>query len=108
MSSVNIESVKEFQEFEKDNQTIFVDFWASWCGPCRMVSPFVDQVAEEYKGKLPVLKVEVEDQRELSERFEILSVPTLVVIKDGEIVDSINGFQPKEKITELIENNINE
>ena len=73
-----------------------------------MVSPIVDQVAEEFKDKLPVLKVEVEDQRELSERFEILSVPTLVVIKDGEIVDSINGFQPKEKITELIENNINE
>ena len=108
MASVNIESVKEFQELEENNQTIFVDFWASWCGPCRMVSPFVDQVAEEYKGKLPVLKVEVEDQRELSERFEILSVPTLAVIKDGEIVDSINGFQPKEKITELIENNINE
>lgn len=107
MSSVNIESVKEFKEYEKDNQTIFVDFWASWCGPCRMVSPIIDQVAEEYKDKLPVLKVEVEDQRELSEIFEVLSVPTLAVIKDGEIVDSINGFQPKEKISELIEKNIN-
>ena len=105
MTAVNIESVKEFQEFEKDGQTVLVDFWASWCGPCRMVAPIIDQVADEYEDKVPVLKVEVEDQREISERFEILSVPTLAVIKDGEIVESINGFQPKEKITELIENN---
>lgn len=108
MVSVNIESVKEFQEFVKDNQTIFVDFWASWCGPCRMVSPIVDQVAEEYKGKLPVLKVEVEDQREITDKFGILSVPTLAVIEDGEIVDSITGFQPKEKIIEFIEGHIDE
>ena len=82
---------------------VLIDFWATWCGPCRMVGPVVSEIAEEYEGKIKVGKVDVDDQPELAERFGVQSIPTIIIIKDGEEVARNVGFAPKEKLVQLFE-----
>lgn len=81
---------------------VLVDFWAEWCGPCRMLSPTVDEIAQE-REDIKVGKINVDDEPELAERFGIMSIPTLAVIKAGEIVGQSVGVRPKEDIIEMIE-----
>ena len=90
---------KEVLESEK---TVLLDFWASWCGPCKMVSPIIDQVAEEKKDSIKVGKINIDEEEELAARFRIMSIPTLVVIKDGKVVDSTVGVKPKNAILSLV------
>ncbi|WOO38358.1 thioredoxin [Anaerocolumna sp. AGMB13020] len=90
---------KEVLESEK---TVLLDFWASWCGPCKMVSPIIDQVAEEKKDSIKVGKINIDEEEELAARFRIMSIPTLVVIKDGKVVDSTVGVKPKNAILSLL------
>ena len=80
---------------------VLLDFWASWCGPCRMVSPIVDEIAEE-RSDVKVCKVNVEEQRELAAAFKVMSIPTLVVMKEGKIVNRAMGARPKDQILELL------
>ena len=80
---------------------VLVDFWASWCGPCRMLSPIVDEIAEQYTG-LKVGKVNVDEQEELAIKFGIMSIPTLIVFKDGNVVAQSVGVKSKEAILEMI------
>ena len=75
-----------------------VDFWAEWCGPCKAVSPILDELAKDYAGKLKVLKVNVDENQELASRYGIMSIPTLLFIKGGEEKDKIVGAVPKSKI----------
>lgn len=77
---------------------VLVDFWAVWCGPCKMVAPTVAEIAEECAGKIKVGKVNVDDEPELAARFGIMSIPTLICFKNGEIADKIIGVQEKDKI----------
>ena len=81
---------------------VLVDFWATGCGPCRMLAPTLEEIAAENEGKIKVGKVNVDEQQELAIRFRIMSIPTLIVFKDGQITNQTMGLQPKESIMALL------
>lgn len=101
MSVLKITKDNFESEVLKSEKPVLVDFWAVWCGPCRMVAPTVDEIAEENPQYL-VGKVNVDEEPELAQAFGISSIPTLVAIKDGKIADVIVGVQPKEKILDML------
>ncbi|RPI99613.1 MAG: thioredoxin [Chloroflexi bacterium] len=78
----------------KSNVPVLVDFWAEWCGPCRMIAPLVDQLAAKYEGKLVVGKLDTDVNQEIVMRFGIMGIPTLILFKDGEVAERITGFLP--------------
>jgi thioredoxin 1 len=86
------------QEVLKSDLPVLVDFWAPWCGPCRMVSPVVEELAEELTGKLKVVKVNTDENQEIAVKYGIRSIPTLGIFKDGNIVDGLIGAVPKQTI----------
>ena len=90
-------------EFAESKEKVLIDFWASWCGPCRMVSPIVDEIAEESPAGVKVCKVNVDEQPELAQQFQVMSIPTLLVMKDGKPVASSVGARPKQFIVKMIE-----
>lgn len=94
------------QNFEKEvlqsNQPVLLDFWASWCGPCRMLSPVISEIAEEYAGKIKVGKVNVDEQPALADQFHVSSIPLVVVMNNGAVVDSSVGYRPKEQIEAML------
>lgn len=91
-----------FDEFYKSEKTVLVDFYADWCGPCRMVSPIIDEIANEHPEYL-VVKVNVDEEPELAAEFSVFSIPTLVVIKNGEVKEVVTGARAKDDILELLE-----
>ncbi len=101
MNAMNITKSNFQQEVLDSHETVLVDFWASWCGPCRMLAPVVDEIAEE-NPNLKVCKVNIDEQPELASQFQIMSIPTLMVFKDGKVVNQSLGVQPKKKILSMI------
>jgi thioredoxin 1 len=81
---------------------VLVDFWAEWCGPCKMVSPIVDQIAEEYDGKLRVVKVNADANADLLTQYGVMGIPTLLLLKGGEVAERIVGYQPKDKMLDRL------
>ena len=102
MSVITITRENFNEEIRNSNQPVLLDFWASWCGPCRMVSPIVDEIAEE-RTDIKVGKVNVDEQPELASAFQVMSIPTLVAIKDGKIVNQATGARPKKQILSLLD-----
>lgn len=99
-----IELTKDNFNTETAQGKVLIDFWASWCGPCKMLSPIVDEIAEEAPDGLKVCKVNIDEQPALADRFGVMSIPTLVVLKNGEAVASSVGVRPKSAILQLLEN----
>lgn len=97
-------------EFEKEvlNQegVVVVDFFATWCGPCKMLGPVLEDLGKELEGKAKIIKVDIDQSGDLADEFRISSVPTMILFKDNKIVDTMVGFLPKERIKQVIESNL--
>jgi len=91
------------QEVLKSNTPVLVDFWAAWCAPCRMIAPTVEQIAADYDGRAKVVKVNVDESGDISARYNIRGIPTLLLFKDGMIKDQIVGATSRDTITRMIE-----
>jgi len=90
------------QEVLKSDVPVLVDFWAEWCGPCRMVSPIVEELGKEYDGKLKVAKVDVDSNTQIATQYGIMSIPSLLFFKNGEVVDQIVGAVPKKALVDRL------
>ncbi len=82
---------------------VLVDFWAEWCGPCRMIAPIVEDFAGEYAGRLKVVKVDVDENNNVAMRYSVMSIPTLGIFKDGQLVERIVGYMPKQELKRRID-----
>ena len=82
---------------------VLVDFWATWCGPCRMIAPIVEEMAKQYEGKLKVTKVDVDNNTRIATKYDIRSIPSLYIFKGGEVVEQIIGAVPKSKLTTVLD-----
>jgi thioredoxin 1 len=105
-SNANLVDVTDLnfeQEVLKSNIPALVDFWAAWCGPCRTVGPVVEELAGEYEGKVKVAKLNVDDNKQTPTRYGVRGIPTLMLFKDGQVVDQIVGAVPKNRIKELLD-----
>ena len=91
---------ENFESLKNGEQPLVVDFWARWCGPCRMVGPIISELAKEYDGRITVGKCDVEEDEELSAQFDIRHIPTILFFKGGQLVDKLVGGLPKAKIQE--------
>ena len=89
-------------EVIKSDKPVLVDFWAPWCGPCRILAPIVEEIAESYTGKLKVGKLNVDDNQEITMRYRIRSIPTLILFKNGQALDQIIGAVPKTEIEKVV------
>ncbi|MFO1443948.1 thioredoxin [Bacillus sp. Bva_UNVM-123] len=91
---------------ETDSGVVLVDFWAPWCGPCKMIAPVLEDLDVELGEKVKIVKVDVDENQESAGKFGVMSIPTLLVLKDGEVVDKTVGFQPKEALMELLSKHV--
>ena len=101
MNTVNITKDNFEQEVLKSNRPVLLDFWASWCGPCKMISPIIEEIAKEVTDA-KIGKVNIDEQPELASAFGIMSIPTLVKIKDGKVVNKMIGVRPKASIVQML------
>lgn len=101
MSAININENNFENEVLNSGKQVLLDFWAPWCAPCRMVAPILEDISEE-RSDIKVCKVNVDEESELASKFGIMSIPTLLVIKNGEIVNKVTGARPKAAILELL------
>lgn len=95
-----------FEELLQDSKLVIVDFWATWCGPCRMITPILDELEEEMADKIAVVKVNVDDCQDIATRFRIMSIPTLMFFRDGQLVDKSVGAMPKPQLQAKINANL--
>lgn len=98
-------STKDFEEKIQEGVTL-VDFHAPWCGPCQMMSPVIDELSSEYEGRANIYKVNVDNEPDLANRFQVMSIPTIIVFKDGKAVDQTLGAQGKDKLKDMIDKNL--
>jgi thioredoxin 1 len=92
------------EEVEKSKSPVLVDFWAVWCGPCQMMGPIIEELAKKFDGKIKIGKLNVDENPNTAQKYEVLGIPSLKFFKNGEVIDEITGLQPKEVIIEKINN----
>ena len=102
MSAMHITQTNFQQEVRESDKPVLLDFWASWCGPCRMVSPIIDEIADEHP-EIKVVKVNVDEQPGLAAQFRVMSIPSLFVMKNGKIVNQAMGARPKQQILSMVQ-----
>ena len=95
-------SSETFEKAIAGAQPVLVDFWATWCGPCRMIAPVIDEIAAEFEGKAVVGKVNVDEEMDLAQRFHVMSIPTLIVLKDGKVVEQAVGARGKADVAAML------
>lgn len=105
MLEVNLTKLNFEEEVLQSEKLVLVDFWATWCGPCKMIAPVLEQIAEEYKGKVKIGKVNVDEESEIAGQYQILSIPTLILFKNGKIMNVSVGFRSKSEIEKIIQQN---
>ena len=102
MSVINVTEENFEDEVIKSERAVIVDFYADWCGPCKMMSPIVDEISEELKDTVKVGKVNTDENMDLAEKYGIMSIPTIIIFKNGEVVQTFNGVTEKAKIIEAV------
>ena len=106
MAGLNVKTFTK-ENWESDvlnsQQIVLVDFWAAWCGPCRMIGPIVEELAEEYVGKAVIGKLNVDEQNEVAGKYGVMSIPTLLLFKNGVAVDKVVGFKSKQDLVKMID-----
>lgn len=102
MAEIKLTKENFHEEVKNTDKPMLIDFWASWCGPCRMLSPIIEEIANEYADTIKVGKVNVDEEPELAQAFGVSAIPMLVVIKNGEVVNTTVGYQPKASILALL------
>lgn len=106
MSEITITKENFEKEVMQSDIPVLLDFWATWCGPCQRLAPIVAEIAEEYEGKLKVGKIDVDEQRDLAIDFRVSSIPYVVVMKDGKVVNTAAGYAPKESVVALLKDQL--
>ncbi|NLJ40333.1 MAG: thioredoxin [Clostridiales bacterium] len=91
------------KEITNSKLPVLVDFWASWCGPCKMIEPFIDQLADDFHGKAKVAKVNVDEETSLASKFGVMTIPTLILFNNGRIVDKMTGVHPKADLVKFVQ-----
>ena len=103
MAEITLTKDNFAKEVKESQIPVLVDFWAPWCGPCRMLGPVVAEIAEEYAGRVKVGKVNVDEEPELAAAFSVSSIPTVIVVKNGTVAEVSIGYKPKSELVKLIE-----
>ena len=102
MSVINLDSKNFEEEVLNAEVPVLIDFWATWCGPCRMMAPVVEEIANEVGEKAKVCKVNIDENKDIAEKYDVMSIPTFLIIKNGKVAATTVGVQPKENIIKLL------